>query len=529
MLSLLPVLNEVLQKSNVASPVVSVVSTILNFLGMDFSLLSLLIFLVAAVIFKSAIQFAALSRAGFEVSAVTQRLRSSLVSTLAEARWGYFDKVASGHLTNAVGSEASRASAAYLNAIQTFSIAVQAFCYLLAVVLVSWRVAFAGLIVSASIALVLKQFLKSARAAGEIQTQSVKDMTTCFADVLSNMKPLKAMGLDYLLKERLAPHIHRLQAADRRQSMASEGLRAAQEPILALLVAVGLYLSVIESKVPLPDVMVTMILFYRLLNRIHLFQQSYQSVLLTQSAYWELEKTIGIASQSRDNWVGRNSLTPHHITEFELVGFEYAGHPILALLNLRIPDRSFVLIVGESGSGKTTLIDLLCGLRQPTSGRILVDGEDLQTIKHQAWSESIGYLPQEPVLIQGTILENVLLASKEIKRAQAIAALARAGAMSFIDSLPLGLQTLVGERGLILSGGQRQRVALARALVRDPSMLILDEPTTAVDPETEKSMCDVFRHLKQSTTIVAISHQRALQDVADVIYMLENGMLTQIK
>ena len=140
-----------------------------------------------------------------------------------------------------------------------------------------------------------------------------------------------------------------------------------------------------------------------------------------------------------------------------------------------------------------------------------------------AWRGMIGYVPQETFLFHDTVMANVTLGDQDISRAEAEAALRRAEAWEFVAALPEGMDAIVGERGARLSGGQRQRIAIARALIRDPALLILDEATTALDPETEAGIVATVRRLAGKVTVLSISHQLAMRQAADVAYRLEQG------
>jgi ATP-binding cassette subfamily C protein len=175
------------------------------------------------------------------------------------------------------------------------------------------------------------------------------------------------------------------------------------------------------------------------------------------------------------------------------------------------------------------VVDLIVGLLTPQSGDILVDDAPLGEVDLRLWRESIGYVPQELLLLHDTLHNNVTLGDDSIAPEQVLAALRAAGAGSFVNDLPEGVDTVVGERGSRLSGGQRQRIALARALVRNPRLLVLDEVTTALDPVTEAEVCETLASLKGKVTILSISHQPALADVADRVYHLANGQLQLVR
>ena len=159
----------------------------------------------------------------------------------------------------------------------------------------------------------------------------------------------------------------------------------------------------------------------------------------------------------------------------------------------------------------------------------VADGVPLRVLDRQAWRHIVGYVPQESVLLHDTIAANVSFGDPAVSRTDTEAALRAAGAFDFVMAMPEGIDTVVGERGARLSGGQRQRIAIARALAHKPSLLILDEPTTALDPETERGMCRTIRDLSRNITVLAISHQSAIVEAADIVYRLNVGRIETLK
>ncbi|MFO1119193.1 MAG: ATP-binding cassette domain-containing protein, partial [Rhodospirillales bacterium] len=202
---------------------------------------------------------------------------------------------------------------------------------------------------------------------------------------------------------------------------------------------------------------------------------------------------------------------------------------VLRDLDLTIPRGSITTLAGPSGVGKSTTVDLLAGLYQPGAGHIRIDGVDLRELDLQRWRHLLGYVPQEVTLFHDTVLRNVSLWEEGASEADVIEALQVAGAWSFVSELPNGLHELLGERGHRLSGGQRQRISIARALMHRPKLLILDEATTGLDPQTEGEICEVVRKLcvEEGLTVLAISHQPAWQRIADRVYTMVDGATVQ--
>jgi len=252
-------------------------------------------------------------------------------------------------------------------------------------------------------------------------------------------------------------------------------------------------------------------------------QKQYQKLAQSESAYWALLDRIEAAGNAEEHPGG--SATPHfeHSIEFQDVHFSYDRHAVFDGLNLEIEAGSMTALVGGSGSGKTTLVDLTIGLLQPTSGKILLDTTPLQEVDMKGWRNLIGYVPQDTILLHDSILHNVTLGDPALDIDDAERALRSANAWDFVCSLPDGLETVVGERGGKLSGGQRQRISIARALVNRPRLLILDEATSALDRESEEAVCQTMASLKGQLTILAISHNRAMAQVADRVYSMTGG------
>lgn len=208
--------------------------------------------------------------------------------------------------------------------------------------------------------------------------------------------------------------------------------------------------------------------------------------------------------------------------------YRYPGAESDALDNvsLDIQRGERVGFIGRSGSGKTTLIDCILGLLTPTSGVVMVDGEDIQR-NLSGWRQQIGYVPQHIFLTDDSFMRNVALglADSDIDESRVWLALEAAQLAEFVRALPEGLHAPVGERGIRLSGGQRQRIGIARALYHEPALLVLDEATSALDGETEKAVVDTIRNLKNSITVLVIAHRMTTIKDCDRVFRLENGVL----
>ena len=214
--------------------------------------------------------------------------------------------------------------------------------------------------------------------------------------------------------------------------------------------------------------------------------------------------------------------------KLEEINYTYQGSskPTLQNININIPSGFQTGFIGESGSGKSTLIDIILGLLDPTSGKVKVD--DINIRKNlRGWQSKIGYVPQTIFLTDDTLRNNVAFAIPENKISDQLVkeAIKSANLEEYVNSLPDGLNTIVGERGVRLSGGQRQRIGIARALYHKPKVLVLDEATSALDINTEKEIMNGINKLRKKITVLIISHRENTVSACDQLFKLKNGRI----
>jgi ABC-type multidrug transport system fused ATPase/permease subunit len=213
---------------------------------------------------------------------------------------------------------------------------------------------------------------------------------------------------------------------------------------------------------------------------------------------------------------------------FEHVAFGYGSEaPVLRDVSFTIKSGQVVGIVGPTGSGKSTVVSLVPRFYDPTAGRVLIDGVDVSTQMLTALRSQIGFVLQETVLFRGSIAENIAYGRPDASRADVIAAAQLANADEFINRMPHGYDSMVGERGDTLSGGQRQRLGIARAVIRNSPIMILDEPTAALDTESEQLVIEGLRRLMKGRTVIMIAHRLSTVRDADKIIVLKDGVVAE--
>ncbi len=213
---------------------------------------------------------------------------------------------------------------------------------------------------------------------------------------------------------------------------------------------------------------------------------------------------------------------------FEHVAFGYkADEPVLKDVHFQIKAGETVGIVGPTGGGKSTIVSLIPRFYDPNAGRILVEGVDIRDFDLQALRNQIGYVLQETVLFRGTIADNIAYGRGGAARQEIVEAAKLANADEFISKMPQGYDSIVGDRGETLSGGQRQRIGIARALIRNNPILILDEPTAALDTESEKKVVEALQRLMKGRTVITIAHRLSTIRDANKIIVLKEGVVAE--
>ncbi len=498
--------------------------------GLSPTLPILLVVIVVGLALKGALFWAAMNEVGYTVSRVATDLRLDLLRAMLKARWAYFTHQPAGQFANAVASEALKASSAYLSAAQGAAAALQLAVYIALALMISWPVAVAGLLTGLLFVGLVHRLVAVSRRAGKRQVALLKSVTGRLVDLLHGLKPIRAMGREAALARYLAADAEALNRAQRSEVRASAAVVAAQEPVLATVMAAGLYAVIRWNLLPLSALLVLAFLFSRLFNQVNQLVQHYQRFVSYENAWISIRDRLAEAEARREPETGRPPpATLRRGITFRGVTFGYGESPVVRDVTFEIPARRWTAIIGASGAGKTTLLDLLAGLCAPQSGEILLDDQPLAGTDLPAWRRRIGYVPQEMLLLHDSVRINVTLGEPDLTDADVERALRETGAWEFVASLPQGMDTPVGERGARLSGGQRQRIALARALVRRPELLILDEATASLDPATETAICDTLRTLARSTTIVAVSHQPAVARAADRVYEVRDGRVIAVR
>ncbi|MFH1287795.1 MAG: ABC transporter ATP-binding protein [bacterium] len=299
------------------------------------------------------------------------------------------------------------------------------------------------------------------------------------------------------------------------------------QPLGAIVLIVAL-LSARIFKVPFSEMTVLLLALLRSVFFVGRLVESKHSLENSFPSYEQVNNLRIKAKGLKQPSGGREFSDFNKEIKIEGVWFAYPGHKsVLEDINMTIPKGKMIAVVGDSGAGKTTFIDLIMGFNEPAKGQIAFDGVSLQSFDVNSYRQRIGYVPQDSVLFNMTIRDNLLWAKDDATQEEIVEACRQANADEFIVGFSKGYDTLVGDRGVRLSGGQRQRIALARAILRRPVLLFLDEATSSLDTNSERLIQKAIENVAKETTVIVIAHRLSTIINSDFVYVLREGRVVE--
>lgn len=464
---------------------------------------------------------------------VVMDLRAEMFAKLLSLPTRYYDDHATGSLISKLTYDVTNVTSA---ATSVVTVTIRDTIIILGLLgwlfYLDWKLTLITLLIAPIVALVIRQINRRLRSSSRETQKAMGSITQVIEESVTAHKVVKLFGGQAYEKNRFEEEINFV----RRHMMKQAAAALANVPIVQMVAAIALafviHLAIGQAQSDATTVggflsfVAAMLMLTAPIKRITSINEFIQRGLAAAESVFELIDTPG-ETDTGTTILGRAS----GALSFEHLSLSYQADDRLALddICLDIPAGQSVALVGASGSGKSTLANLVPRFYSPTKGHITLDGHNINELSLASLRANIALVSQEVVLFNDTIAANIAYGQmREVPESEIIAAATAAHAMEFIRDLPLGLDTLVGEKGVRLSGGQRQRIAIARAILKDAPILILDEATSALDSESERHVQAALETLMAGRTSLVIAHRLSTIEKADRIVVLQKGKIVEV-
>jgi ATP-binding cassette subfamily B protein len=395
----------------------------------------------------------------------------------------------------------------------------------------NWRFTLIALSVAPALFGVVFYYTRRIKKASREVRKKESELVSVVQEVLSSIRVVKAFSREEYEQERFETQsLENVEIALRART-----IKAKLSPLVDVIVAVGTCLVLgYGARLVLSGGMTTgsLVVFIFYLGKMYKPMRDLSKMTDTISkafvGYERIVEVLRTESQVKDRPGARNAPKFKGAIEFEKVSFSYTDEqPILKDVSFTIKAGQVAAFVGPTGAGKTTIISLVARFYEPTKGLVKIDGRDITSYKLQSLRGQMSFVLQETLLFRAPLWQNIAYGKPQASRGEIIKAAEIANAAEFIDKLPNGYDTLLGERGVTLSGGQRQRIAIARAVLRDAPILILDEPTSSLDASAETIVVEALERLMKNKTCILIAHNLSTIRNADVIFVVKDGTIAE--
>lgn len=481
-------------------------------------------------------------RAGFDYLSEVYAKKASL-SLVEQLRYRIFEQLVSLQLsfytTNSPGSLVNVARGETNQVNQTFntlSILIvhgsKVLAYLASMLLLSWQLCLLSAAVFGLMSVGLTALTTRVKRASFAVPQANKAFTANTLSFVNGIRAVHASGTQAFERRRYYAAAHQIHDAAlgviRLAALVRPAVEGLGATLLVCLVVVSYRLLITTGDLNAAELLTFLFVLTRVTPLVSSLNGARVSFI---SAQGSLSTVSDLLKREDKPYFQDGTIEFTHLQqsiEFEAVNFAYQpDEPVLQDITLSIKRGETTALVGASGAGKTTLADLIPRFYDPTRGRVLVDGVDLRDLKINSLRAKMAIVSQDTFIFDATVRENILYGVEAASDDAIFEAAHRANALAFIQELPQGFETILGDRGVRLSGGQRQRVAIARALLRDPEILILDEATSALDSLTERLIQESLDRLVKGRTVVAIAHRLSTITGADKVVVLEQGRIVE--
>ena len=396
---------------------------------------------------------------------------------------------------------------------------------------VNWRFTLIALSVAPILFGVVYVFTRKIKAAARAVRKKESALLSGVSEVLSSIRVVQAFTREDYEERRLESD----SLASVNAALAARGMKARLPPMVDIIIAVGTCLVLgygarlaLSGQISAGVLVVFVLYLGKMYKPMKDLSKMTDTVSKALVGYERIREVLEIESSVHDEPGAKRAPKFKGRIEFDGVSFGYgADAPVLKDLSFRIEPGQVAAFVGPSGAGKTTIASLMPRFYDPVSGSVRIDGTDIRRYTLKSLRDQISLVLQDTLLFRGTIWDNIAYGNPKASPKDILRAATLANAHEFIEAMPEGYHTPVGERGATLSGGQRQRISIARAIVRNAPILILDEPTSALDASSEQAVVDALKRLMEGRTSIVIAHHLATIQHADVIFVLQDASLVE--
>lgn len=528
----IPVINQMsTDSSGNSGKLLTLIKGTVDFIGLTYSQ-NVLLLMVACLIGTSLILTFCQQYLLYQsmMSYVSNR-RERLLSNFLDASWPYLAGQSSGETVNKLLNESDRAAGGMVQLVMATTEAVMIVVFLTFGLMMSWELLVATILMGAFGFLILLPVRRQAVEAGRRQVTTERQYMFQTVDYLSGVKLIKALGSQRQALDMVNGLQSRLCAAVMTKIVSLSGTEMVSQMIPLLALTGIVYVGTAWLELETTTILIFVVYLVRMAPLMSRFQQRHQSYLLEVPTIEAIEESIQQLADNRESGLSSEQkfehLTDRVTFENVIYRFPSADGATLKNISFDVPKGSMIAFVGGSGGGKSTILELLSGLRRPTSGSIVVDGVNLNDLNITSWRKRIGYVGQYTIVFNDTLKRNLLFAHPDAHPETIDAALRISHLQEVINGLPEGLETILGEGGVRFSGGQRQRMALARALIGQPEILILDEATSALDTDSERLIQNAIDTLSRTISVVVVAHRLSTIRNADIVHVIEFGQIVE--
>ena len=537
-LLILPILLELLGQSaeyaDSLPPILQQFISVFDGLPENARLPAMAVSVVAVIVLKSLSAYASALTAGTLNRKLAMSLRREGLRLLLDVDLGYFARTKIGDLINQLNVEVNRTTIAIRNLVRIVVVLITIGVFLVLLILTSWQLTLISTVTLSSVTLLNQFVVKRSKVLGKKLSKISKAYSSRIFEVLSGIRLVKATANEEREYQYLDTIIVDRESAEFNSQLIFAGIAPFNEiiNILALMLIAMLGRVAFSNQLELfsSSLLTYLVILFRTLPYIGQLN-SHRSTLANTSASVEVITQLLRRSDKPFMPRGAQPYRPlQHGIHFNQIRFSYPGHDqeVLQGIDLFLPKGQTLALVGASGAGKSTIADLLPRFYDPTGGAIELDGLDLKQIDLHSYRTNLGIVSQETFLFNASVRDNLLYGRPDATEAELMEAAKQANAYEFIENLPQGFDTMIGDRGVLLSGGQRQRLAIARALLQDPDILILDEATSALDTVSERLVQNAIDDLSRNRTTLVIAHRLSTVHEADQIAVLERGKVVEV-